>query len=240
MEPRSLSTQFDDRARADSPRVLEMGGMVESQVARAVDAFVTSAARSRQRCSIADDSASTDWRSSIDRDLSSHHRAPPADRARPAPADRDHEDDRPTSSASATRRARSRAAAAAARTRAATRCVCRVNDLALFRRAGDLDAAQGARRVRAARSQAAAAIAQADDQASTRSSAAILRKLITFMMEDPRTISSASTSVLVAKAIERIGDHAKNIAEHIIYIVKGTDVRHTPVGRSRARHCAQG
>jgi phosphate transport system protein len=57
----------------------------------------------------------------------------------------------------------------------------------------------------------------------------LMRKLITFMMEDPRTISSSIDLVFVAKAIERVGDHAKNLAEQIIYIVKGTDVRHNPL-----------
>lgn len=46
------------------------------------------------------------------------------------------------------------------------------------------------------------------------------------MMEDPRTISSSIDLVFVAKAIERVGDHAKNLAEVIIYVVKGQDVRH--------------
>jgi len=56
-----------------------------------------------------------------------------------------------------------------------------------------------------------------------------LRKLITYMMEDPRKIGPSLDLLFLAKAIERVGDHAKNIAESIIYIVKGEDVRHTPM-----------
>lgn len=54
-----------------------------------------------------------------------------------------------------------------------------------------------------------------------------VRKLVTYIMEDPRTISPSLDLLFLAKAIERIGDHAKNIAEFIIYVVKGEDIRHT-------------
>jgi phosphate transport system protein len=56
-----------------------------------------------------------------------------------------------------------------------------------------------------------------------------VRVLITYMMEDPRMISPSLDLLFVAKAIERVGDHAKNIAELIIYIVKGADVRHSSI-----------
>ncbi len=66
-----------------------------------------------------------------------------------------------------------------------------------------------------------------DDDHLDREFDGFVRKLITYMMEDPRTISASLDLLFLAKALERIGDHAKNVAECIIYIVKGEDVRHT-------------
>ncbi|WP_434735864.1 PhoU domain-containing protein [Candidatus Accumulibacter meliphilus] len=63
---------------------------------------------------------------------------------------------------------------------------------------------------------------------------AILRQLITYMMEDPRTINEALDIIWIAKAIERIGDHASNIAENVIYVVSGDDVRHTGAARMKS------
>lgn len=79
--------------------------------------------------------------------------------------------------------------------------------------------------------QAARIIAQ--DEAIDHEFRSILRTMITFMMEDPRTISAALDTLWAAKAIERIGDHAKNIAEYVIYVVEGKDIRHTDYVHTR-------
>jgi phosphate transport system protein len=63
---------------------------------------------------------------------------------------------------------------------------------------------------------------------------AILRQLISYMMEDPRTITAALEIVFIAKSIERVGDHAKNIAESVVQVVKGIDVRHASAEQIRA------
>lgn len=68
-------------------------------------------------------------------------------------------------------------------------------------------------------------IAKGDDELDQEFQSA-LRRLITYMMEDPRTIGHAINVLFIIKALERIGDHAKNIAEYLIYLVRGKDVRH--------------
>jgi len=54
----------------------------------------------------------------------------------------------------------------------------------------------------------------------------VLREMLTFMFEDPRTISTALDVIWIAKSLERVGDHAKNIAEYVIFVAEGTDIRH--------------
>lgn len=61
-----------------------------------------------------------------------------------------------------------------------------------------------------------------------------MRSLITYMMEDPRAISSSLNVIWVLRSLERIGDHACNMAEHLVYLVSGTDVRHASLKTMKA------
>jgi phosphate transport system protein len=80
----------------------------------------------------------------------------------------------------------------------------------------------------------AAATVVSNDEAIDAAFLAILLQLISYMMEDPRTITPALEIVFIAKSIERIGDHAKNIAENVVHAVKGVDVRHATAEQIRA------
>ena len=80
----------------------------------------------------------------------------------------------------------------------------------------------------------AAAQVVSNDESIDAAFLANLRQLISYMMEDPRTISPALEIVFIAKSIERIGDHAKNIAEDVVHVVKGKDVRHATAEQIRA------
>jgi len=80
---------------------------------------------------------------------------------------------------------------------------------------------------------AAAEVIDLDDEVDAAFSA-VLRQLISYMMEDPRTITPALEIVFMAKSIERIGDHAKNIGEAVVQVVRGKDVRHATAEQIRA------
>jgi phosphate transport system protein len=80
----------------------------------------------------------------------------------------------------------------------------------------------------------AAAQVVSNDEAIDFAFLAILRQLISYMMEDPRTITPALEIVFIAKSIERVGDHAKNIAENVVHVVMGKDVRHATAEQIRA------
>lgn len=228
MTDKHLSTQFDAELSGISTRVLEMGGMVESQVARAVYALTHFSGE------IASDVLAIEERVNqteieIDRDLSTII-------ARRQPTARDL---RLLIAISKTIANLERVGDEAARiartvqrllsTGVSSRLRLPVKDLAYE---AELAVAQLRKALDAfARLDVDKAVeVLKQDNLIDQEFEGLMRKLITFMMEDPRTISSSIDLVFVAKAIERVGDHAKNLAEQIIYIVKGTDVRHNSVG----------
>ncbi len=227
MADKHLSTQFDAELSSISTRVLEMGGLVESQVAQAVHALTHFSTDVAAQVLLQEARVNT-MEIEIDRDLSTII-------ARRQPTARDL---RLLIAISKTIANLERVGDEAARiARTAQRLVGSVAPGLLKLPVSDLGfecelaIAQLRKALDAfARLDIAKAleVLRQDDQIDQEFDG-LLRKLITYMMEDPRTISSSLDLVFVAKAIERVGDHAKNLAEQIIYIVKGTDVRHNPM-----------
>ena len=228
MSDRHLSTQFDAELSGISTRVLEMGGMVESQVERAVYALTHFSSEIASEVLAVEERVNA-TEVAIDNDLSSII-------ARRQPTARDLRLLIAISKTIANLERVGDEAARIARTvqrlvnsGVSSRMRLPVNDLAYeaelavsqLRKALDAFARLDVDR--------AVEVLKRDDLIDQEFEG-LLRKLITFMMEDARTISSSIDLVFVAKAIERVGDHAKNLAEQIIYIVKGTDVRHNPIG----------
>jgi phosphate transport system protein len=225
MPDKHLSTQFDAELAGISNRVLEMGGLVESQVAQAVYALSKFSGETATQV-LQQEERVNQMEIEIDRDLS-------AIIARRQPTARDLRLLIAISKTIANLERVGDEAARVARTvqrlintGVSSRLRLPVADLGFE---ADLAVAQLRKALDAfARLDTAQAlqVLKADDQIDQEFDG-LLRKLITYMMEDPRTISSSIDLVFVAKAIERVGDHAKNVAEVVIYIVKGTDVRHT-------------
>ena len=223
MSEKHLSTQFDTELNAVSSRVMELGGLVESQIQQAVYALSHFDAETADRVMETEHRVNA-MEIEIDRELSSiiARRQPTARDLRlliaisKTTANLERVGDEANKIA---RMVKSIIQSGSARALPSTELRIAA-DLAsgLLRKA--LDAF--------ARLDTAAALSiLKDDDLIDKEFDGFVRKLVTYMMEDPRTISASLDLLFVAKAIERIGDHAKNIAEFIIYIVKGADVRHT-------------
>jgi phosphate transport system protein len=223
MADKHLSTQFDSELGAVSSRVMEMGGVVESQIRTAVYALSQFSEEAAGRVMETEPRVNL-LEVEIDRELSSiiARRQPTARDLRlliaisKTTANLERAGDEAVKIA---RMVRSIIGSGAARHLPASELRVAA-DLAsgLLRKALDAFARLDAN--------AAVAILKEDDLIDSEFDG-FVRKLITYMMEDPRTISPSLDLLFLAKAIERIGDHAKNIAEFIIYVVKGADVRHT-------------
>jgi phosphate transport system protein len=223
MPDKHLSSQFDAQLSGVSLRVMELGGLVESQIAKAVYALSHMDLEAVEQVNEIELRVNA-MEVEIDRDLSSiiGRRQPTARDLRllmaisKATANLERAGDEATKIA---RMVKSIIQSGAGRTLPSSELhVASELAISILRKALDsfarLDVAS------------ALAILKEDD-AIDQEFDGFVRKLVTYMMEDPRTISASLDLLFLAKAIERIGDHAKNIAELIIYIVKGTDVRHS-------------
>ena len=218
-----ISSQFDVELTSVSSRVLELGGLVESQIRHAVYALSQFSTEVAEQV-IATEAQVNAMEVEIDRDLSSiiARRQPTAIDLRllmaisKTTANLERAGDE---SEKIARMVKAIVASGAARSLPASELRVAA-DLAsgLLRKALDAFARLDVT--------AAISILKEDDLIDAEFDG-FVRKLVTYMMEDPRTISASLDLLFIAKAIERIGDHAKNIAEFIIYVVKGADVRHT-------------
>ena len=227
MTDKHLSTQFDAELSGISTRVLEMGGMVEAQVAQAIYALTNFSSETAAQV-IAQEEKVNQMEVDIDRDLSTII-------ARRQPTARDL---RLLIAVSKTIGNLERVGDEAARI---ARTVQRLVNTGVSSRMRlpMSDVGFEASLATASLRRSLDAFARLDvekaievikqDNLIDQEFDGLMRKLITYMMEDPRTISSSIDLVFVAKAIERVGDHAKNLAEQTIYIVRGTDVRHNSV-----------
>ena len=227
MSDKHLSTQFDAELSEISNRVLEMGGLVESQVAQAVYALTNFSGETASLV-LERELRVNSMEVEIDRDLSAiiARRQPTARDLRLLIAISKTIGNLERIGDEATRIARTvqrlMNSGVSSRLRLPVADIAFGANLATAQLRKVLDAFA---RLDVAR---ALEVLKQDDEIDKEFDG-LLRKLITYMMEDPRTISSSIDLVFVAKAIERVGDHAKNLAEAIIYVVKGTDVRHTPM-----------
>ncbi len=223
MPDKHLSTQFDSELNGVSSRVMELGGLVESQIRHAIYALTQFSAESADQV-FEIETRVNQMEIDIDRELSSiiARRQPTARDLRlliaisKTTANLERVGDESNKIA---RMVKSIIESGSARALPSSELRVAA-DLAsgLLRKA--LDAF--------ARLDTAAAVSiLKEDDAIDQEFDGFVRKLITYMMEDPRTISASLDLLFLAKAIERIGDHAKNIAELIIYVVKGADVRHS-------------
>jgi phosphate transport system protein len=227
MSDKHLSTQFDAELSGISSRVLEMGGLVEAQVAQAIYALTHFSGETATQV-IAQEERVNQMEVEIDRDLSSiiARRQPTARDLRLLIAVSKSLGNLERVGDEAARIARTVQrlinTGVSSRMRVPVQDVSYEASLATDQLRKTLDAF-----ARLDVMQAVEVLKQ--DNQIDQEFDGLMRKLITYMMEDPRTISASIDLVFVAKAIERVGDHAKNLAEQIIYIVKGTDVRHIPM-----------
>ncbi|HSX95026.1 MAG TPA: phosphate signaling complex protein PhoU [Hydrogenophaga sp.] len=227
MSDKHLSSQFDAELNSISTNVLEMGGLVESQLHQAVYALVNMSLESALQVE-ENESRINQMELTIDHEIiSTIGRRQPTAR-----------DLRFLMAISRTTQNLERAGDEVARMARMVKSIIETGSprnlpISELRLAADLAASLLRKSLDSfARldTQMAVSIIKADDQIDEEYNG-FLRKLITYMMEDARKISPSLDLLFLAKSIERVGDHAKNIAEQIIFIVKGEDVRHTPVDK---------